>query len=71
MKQRNPEQVIKLYDRLWRRANNGNYPPFAKLKTNTLTGRCIMLLRPQRAVIREAMNSRAYREAVSKIIHSN
>jgi len=71
MKQRSPEQVIKLYDRLWRRANKGKFPPSCKLTPRTLTGRCIVLLHPQRVAIQEAMNSQAFRAAVSKIIYSN
>ena len=72
MKQRSPEQIIKLYDWLWRRAAKGTMGQhFSQMKPLTLTGRCIVLLGLQRARIHEAMKSRVYREDVSKIIHSN
>lgn len=72
MRTRSPERIIKLYTWLWRRAVNSKcYPPFYQLQPKTLTGRCIALLIPQMLRIREAQNSRAYREAVSVFIHSN
>ncbi len=70
-KQRDPERIIKLYDWLWRRANNGKFPPFCKINPKTLTARSIVLLAPPRALIREVMKTQAYRDAVSKIIRSN
>ena len=71
MRHRDPESIIKLYHRLWRRAVESKGVPFDKLKPKTLTGRSIVLLIPQMLRIRQAMNSQAYRDAVSILIHSN
>ena len=71
MRTRSPERIIKLYNRLWRRAVKLQERPFWQLKPNTLTGRSIVLLIPQMLQITQAMKSRAYREAVSLLIHSN
>jgi hypothetical protein len=70
-KQRSPEQIIKLYDWLWARAVKGKEMPFDQLKPTTWTGRAIYLVMPQRLQLRKAMKSQAYRDAVTKIIHSN
>ena len=69
--QREPERIIKLYDWLWRRANDGKRPLFCKLKLASLTGRAIVLLIPQMLPIHQAIKSPAFRDAVAKIIHSN
>ena len=69
--QRSPERIIKLYNWLWDRAVKSKHPSFYQLQADTLTGRCIALLIPQRLRIKEAMKSPAYRKAVAKIIHSN
>jgi hypothetical protein len=70
-KQRTPEDIIQLYDWLWKRATKDQQPPFVKLQPNTLTGRCILLLSLRRVAIRDAMKSRAYRNALAKFVHSN
>lgn len=71
MRQRSPERTIKLYNWLWRRSIKSKTPPFVALQPRTLTGRCIVLIIPQMLRIDKAMKSPAYREAVSKIVHSN
>lgn len=71
MKHRDPERIIKLYNWLWLRAINNKSAPFSQLQPSTWTGRAISLLVPQIIKIKQAMQSRAYRDAVSKIIHSN
>jgi hypothetical protein len=70
-KQRSPAQILKLYNRLWRRAAHGKCPPFLRLKPNTLTGRCIKLLIPYMLPIQEVLKSSAYRKAVRDVIRSN
>ena len=71
MRCRDPQRIIELNNWLWRRAIYSECPPFRKLQPQTLTGRCIVLIVPQMIRIEEAMNSREYREAVTKIVHSN
>jgi len=70
-KQRSPEQIIKLYNRIWNRAVKSDHPPFSNLKPKTLTARCIVRLTLPMARIREAMKSKEYMDTVTNIIHSN
>jgi hypothetical protein len=69
MRQRDPERVIKLYDWLSRRGSKSR--AFGKPLDHTLTGRCFMQLSPRRLAIRKAMMTPEFRDAISKIIHSN
>lgn len=71
MRHRDPERIIKLYHWLWRRAIHYKRPPFYKLKPVSLTGRALWQIVPQMVKVDEAMKSRAFRDAVSVIIHSN
>ena len=71
MKNRTPEQIIRLYNRVWNRAVKLQHPPFSNLKPVTLTARCIIKLSVPMVKIRDAMKSKPYMDAVTKIIHSN